>query len=126
MDTYWTSNYELRVDGFKNLWIVELGSVEDYGSFAQFVSNVQQSQVHVIPQALGYSVWYLSPSQGEIRVAWDGPMSVNSTNVDLGPYPRFDNDYCFQEFGTKNSLIQFGNQSLTLNFDTVSRIYQIT
>jgi len=126
MDTYWASNYELRVDGFKNLWIVELGSIDEYGSFAQFVSEIQQSQVQVIPQALGYNVRYLSPSQGLISVAWEDPMNVGGNEVDLGPYPRFDNDYCYQEFGTKNSIINFNNQSLALNFDTISRIYQIT
>ena len=125
MDTYWTSDYELRVDGFKNLWIVELGTVDEYGTFAQFVSDVQQSQIHVVPQALGYSIRYLSPSQGEISVAWEGPMTVDGNEVDLGPYPRFDNNYCYQEFGTKNTLIDFGNQSLVLNFDSVSRIYEI-
>ncbi|MFX1568648.1 MAG: hypothetical protein ACFFCV_09800 [Promethearchaeota archaeon] len=124
MDTHWASNYELRVDGFKNLWIVELGSVDEYGSFAQFELNVLQSQIYVIPQALGYSVRYVSPSQGEITVAWDSPMIVNGSEIDLGPYPRFDNNYCYQEFGTKNTLLQFNNQSLVLNFDNASRIYQ--
>ncbi len=126
MDTYWASDYELRVDGFKNLWIVELGSVDEYGSFTQFVSDIQQSQIQVIPEALGYNVRYSSPTQGLISVVWDGPMNVGGDEVDLGPYPRFDNDYCYQDFGSKNSLIQFGNQNLVLNFDTASRIYQIT
>ncbi len=126
MDAYWASEYELRVDSLKNLWIVELGSIDEYGSFAQFVSDLQQSQVHVKPQALGYSVGYLSPSQGLISVAWEGPMTVDGSDVDLGPYPRFDNDYCYQEFGIKNTFIQFGNQSLILNFDSASRLYQTT
>jgi len=126
MDTYWVSDYELRADGFKNLWIVELGSINEYGSFDQFISEILQSQVQVIPQALGYSVRYISPSQGLISVAWDGPMKIDGKEVDLGPYPRFDNEYCYQDFGTKNTFMHFGNQSLILNFDTASRIYQIT
>ncbi len=126
MDTYWASDYELRVEGFKNLWIVELGSVDEYGSFAQFISDIQQSQVQVIPHALGYSVRYSSPSQGLISVAWEGSMEVDGSEVDLGPYPRFENDYCYQDFDTKNTLIKFGDQSLVLNFDIASRIYQIT
>ncbi|MFW9999689.1 MAG: hypothetical protein ACFE9Q_13050 [Candidatus Hodarchaeota archaeon] len=126
MDTYWASNYELRVNGFKNLWIVELGSADEYGSFDQFISDIRQSHIQVTPQALGYSIRYTSPSQGQISVAWEGPMKVDGNEVDLGPYPRFENDFCYQDFGTKNTLIQFGNQSLVLNFDTVSRIYQIT
>ncbi len=125
MDTYWASDYELRADGFKNLWIVELGSIDEFGSFAQFVSDIQQSQIQVIPQALGYNVRYSSPSQGLISVAWEDPMNVDGSEVDLGPYPRFENYYCQQDFGTKNTLIQFGTQSLVLNFNTASRVYQI-
>jgi len=123
-DTWWASDYELRANGFKNLWIVELGSEDEYGSFAQFVSDIQQTQIHVIPKALGYKVNYISPSQGLISVAWDNPMYVNGSEIDLGPYPRFDNDYCYQEFGNKNTVIEFGNQSLELNFDIFSRLYE--
>ncbi|MFX1499814.1 MAG: hypothetical protein ACFFDH_02485 [Promethearchaeota archaeon] len=122
-DTDWVSNYELRVDSFKNMWIVELGSVEEYGSFAQFVAEISQSQIQVTPQVLGYNVHYTSPSLGAINVGWNNPMYVNGSEVDLGPYPRFDNKYCYQEFGTKNTIIEFGNQSLELNFDEVSRTY---
>ncbi|MFX1241770.1 MAG: hypothetical protein ACFFA7_11040 [Promethearchaeota archaeon] len=125
-NTRWVSDYELRVDGFKNLWIVELGSVNEYGSFNQFVSDIQQSQIQVVPQALGFNVQYSSPSQGLVSVSWDDHMVVGGSEIDLGPYARFDNDYCYQNFGTKSTLIQFGNQSLELNFINASRIYQIT
>ncbi|MFW9818122.1 MAG: hypothetical protein ACFFE5_00815 [Candidatus Thorarchaeota archaeon] len=124
-DSRWVSDYELRVDGFKNLWIVELGSVDEYGSFNQFISDIQHSQLQIVPQALGFNVQYSSPSQGLVRLSWDGPMIVGGSEVDLGPYARFDNDYCYQNFGTKSTLIQFGNQSLVLNFVNTSRIYQI-
>ncbi|MFX1378610.1 MAG: hypothetical protein ACFFA4_05915 [Promethearchaeota archaeon] len=124
-NTRWASDYELRVDGFKNLWIVELGSVDEYGSFNQFISDIQQSQIQVVPQALGFNVQYSSPSQGLVRVSWNGPMIVDGSEVDLGPYARFDNDYCYQNFDTKSTLIQFGNQSLELDFINASRIYQI-
>jgi len=124
MPTQWVSNYELRVNGFKNLWIVEMGSVDEYASFNQFVSTIRQSNIEVTPQALGYNVHYTSPSLGVVSVAWDGIMQVDGNNIDLGPYPRFDNDYCYQDFGTKITLIEFGNQSLELNFNNYSRVYQ--
>jgi hypothetical protein len=125
-NTYWASDYELRANGFKNVWIVELGSIEEYGSFNQFISDIQQSQVQVIPQALGYDVRYISPSQGLISVAWEGSMYAGGSEVDLGPYPRFDNNFCYQDFGTKITFIEYGNQSLELNFNNASRIYQST
>ncbi|NVM55255.1 MAG: hypothetical protein HWN66_16230 [Candidatus Helarchaeota archaeon] len=122
--TWWESNYELRVWGYKNLWIVELGSVDEHGSFDQFVSAIRQAQVDVNSEAIGYEVSYESPSQGVVSVAWDGPMNVNGTNIDLGPYPRFDTDFCQQEFGTKKTIIQHGNQSLELDFYNITRIFQ--
>ncbi len=121
--TQWVSDYELRVDGFKNVWIVELGSANEYGTFNQFISNISQSKVKIIPQALGYNVEYNSPSQGLVSVTWDNPMYVKGKKIDLGPYPRFNNKYCYQDFGTKTTIIEFNNQRLELNFDNSSRIY---
>jgi hypothetical protein len=122
--TEWESNYELRVGGYKNCWIVELGSIEEYSSFDQFISAIRQAPIEVTPQAIGYNVHYTSPSQGAVSVAWEGPMNVNGTNIDLGPYPRFDNAYCYQEFGTNETIIQLGSQRLGLFFHNSSRIYQ--
>ncbi|MFX1572753.1 MAG: hypothetical protein ACFFB0_08390 [Promethearchaeota archaeon] len=121
--TEWISNYELRVNGYKNVWIIELGSVDEYKSFNQFISEISQSQVKIIPQVLGYNVQYNSPSQGLVSVSWYSPMYVNNIEIDLGPYPRFSNDYCYQDFGTKTAIIEFGNQKLVLNFNNYTRMY---
>lgn len=120
----WKSNYELQVKGFKNAWIVELGSVEEYGSFTNFTGMISQSRVQVTPQAVGYDVRYVSPSQGLVSVAWDGPMTVNGTVIDLGPYARFDNAYCYQEFGSDTTIIEYDNKRLELYFHNATRFYQ--
>ncbi|MHA1323297.1 MAG: hypothetical protein ACTSRL_10910 [Candidatus Helarchaeota archaeon] len=122
-NAWWESDYEIRVNGFKNVWIVELGSIVEYGTFDNFTNLINQAPILVTPEAIGYRVNYRSPSQGLIQVAWEGPMNVNGTNIDLGPYPRFDNNYCYQEFGTNKTIIQFETQRLELNFDNSSRIY---
>ena len=121
--TRWASNYELRVDGYKNVWLVEMGSFEDHGSFNQFISAIQDSQIRITPRSLGYEVYYNSPSQGILDVSWDSPMYINGSEIDLGPYPRFDNEYCFQDFGSKTTIIEFNNQKLVLDFDNYSRTY---
>jgi len=122
-NTKWVSNYELRVNDYKNVWIIELGSIDEYSSFNQFISEVKQSQIKISPTVLGYNVQYNSPSQGLVRVSWDNPMYVNDKEIDLGPYPRFSNEYCYQDFGTKTTIIEFENQKLELNFNNYSRIY---
>jgi len=121
---FWASEYELRVNGFKNAWIVELGSKEESGSFEDFVSEIKSASLEIESLKLGYDISYKSPSQGKIAVAWEGPMKVKGEEVDLGDYPRFDNPYCSQEFGTKKTVIEFEAQLLELNFNNASRVYQ--
>jgi len=119
----WKSKYEMRAFGNKNAYIVELGSIEDYGSFQNFTSSILSSKIKIVPKSVGFSVQYNSPLRGKIEVAWDGPMKVNDQEVDLGDYPRFDNNYCYQEFNTMKTIIRFENQTLELHFDNATRLY---
>lgn len=121
--TKWKSNYELRVDSRKNTWIVELGSEEEYESFDDFISEILDSRIVIKAQDLGYNVEYHSPSQGKATVGWYGAFKVDGRVVNLGDYPRFDNKYCLQEFGTNTTLIEFEKQSLELDFNSVTRNY---
>ncbi len=123
--TWWETNHELRASGKKNLWIVELGSSEEHDSFEQFISVISQSNTEITDLPLGYGVSYISPSQGEITVAWNSSMLVKGKPVDLGPYDRFDNEYCHQEFGSKKTIIKYNGQSLVLDFDNIDRKYII-
>ena len=50
-------------------------------------------------------------------------MMANGQQVDLGAYARFDNDFCYQEFNTLKTIIQFGTQTLELDFENATRIY---
>jgi hypothetical protein len=120
---FWSSDYEIKILGRKNALIVEMGSKDEYGSFDEFVSKILQAQKNIVPQAFGYSVLYNSPLRGLVNVSWDGAMYVAGTEIDLGPYPRFDNKYCYQEFGTNKTTITFGSQQLVLDFDAGTRTY---
>ena len=122
--SFWASSSEIKSWGQKNAYIVELGSAEEFGSFENFVAKIEQASVSITPQSLGYEIKYTSPSQGPISVAWNGPMTVAGTNVDLGPYLRFSNTYCNQTFGINISDIQFNSTRLLLNFDNCTRLYQ--
>ena len=50
-------------------------------------------------------------------------MISNGIPVDLGPFSRFDNDFCYQVFGTNTTLIEFESQSLELDFESATRTY---
>ncbi len=121
--TKWMSNYELRSPGKKNVYIVELGSVADYGSFANFTESISSAVINVKKLDVGFSVCYVSPLRGEICVCWDGPMTVEGVAVDIGPYERFENPFCTQTFGTNRTEITYGTQSLILDFDAGTRTY---
>lgn len=121
--TEWENGIYLTSQGKKNLYIVELGSMDEYGSFNNFVSSILAAELHVWHQAVGYSVEYMSPSQGLVKVAWQGPMIVNGTQVNLGSYARFNNEYCFQEFDTLKTTIQYGTMTLELDFENATRTY---
>ena len=120
----WEANdIELRAPGKNNLWIVELGRESENGSFDSFVAGVSKANLAVEPQLKGYRVIYVSPSRGTITVDWDGPMICGGAVVDIGPYPRYDNKYCRQAFGSERSQIRFKGKILDLDFAAGVRVY---
>lgn len=121
--TRWKSDYEMVSSGRKNAYIVELGSVEEFGTFENFTSQILASKVNIKPLAVGYSVAYESPTQGLVKVQWNGPMEVKGNQVDLGPYKRHDNKYCSQEFNSLTAKIEFNDQILELNFEEGTRTF---
>jgi hypothetical protein len=123
--TEWEDDLFLTTQGKKNLYIVELGSIDDYGSFDNFTSSILATRVNVKHLSVGYSIEYLSPTRGLVTVAWDGPMKVNGVPIDLGSYPRFDNDFCFQDFNTLKTTIQYGSMTLELDFENATRTYTV-
>ncbi len=115
--TEWSStvDYDLIAHNTDNVWIVEMGDGEHDGTFDDFKTAIENSVVNI-----GSSVHYESPSRGVVQVGWTGPMLVNGQQVDLGPYPRWDNTYAHQEFGTMVTSISFGGRTLVLDFLTPS------
>jgi hypothetical protein len=113
------SDYELIANARSNIWIVELGRAADFGGFANFVDDLYAASITVD----GMSVAYESPSVGTVAFGWDGNLVVEGNPVDLGPYRRFDNDYCVHEWGANPYLITDGVSRLELDFDRPRRRY---
>ncbi len=61
-------------------------------------------------------VAYQSPSVGEVRFGWTGPLPV--AGVAIGPrgYPCFDNPYCQAGFGERRYRVRCGDEQLELDF----------
>ncbi len=117
--------YELRSTGKKNAYILELGSTEEYASFEAFKTAILAASVQVKQEAMGFDISYDSPSRGLMTVAWEGDMMAGEVKVDLGPFKRFDNEFCTQDFGTKITTITYGGQTLVLNFNDNTRTYTV-
>ncbi len=106
------NDYELDADGDENVWIIELGSAAENGDFDAFVAAIAAAAVQV-----GDTVTYESPSVGTVEVGWEGPMTVAGEEIDLGPYPRWQNDFADVEFGSPLTHIDHGDQRLELDFE---------
>lgn len=119
----WRSDIELSVAGRKNVWIVEMGSAAEYSSFDDFINQISQASINIVPEALGYWVQYDSPSQGLVNVNWNSNMYVSGNKVDLGTYGRWENKYCYKEVGTNRTEISFDGEMYVLDYDTLYRDY---
>lgn len=116
----WESDFEWRVAEQKNVFVLELGTKKEYGSFGKFKQEIMAASlmIHALP-GCGYNVTYDSPSVGLIKVSWDeGPMMVEGDAVDLGPYARYDNDFSQQEFGSSVTEIRYKRELLSLDFSS--------
>jgi hypothetical protein len=110
------NSYELDAEGTENVWVVELGSTETWASFADFVAAIAAA-----PIAVDGSLSYTSPSQGEVSVGWEGPMTVAGVEVDLGPYPRWSNAFAEVEHGAAVTRIDLEDLRLVLDFEAGER-----
>ena len=97
--------------------MVELGGVEDGGTYEEFVDGILAADISVEDGMLTYD----SPTRGLVQVAWEGPMTVAGETIDLGPYPRFHNAGCHQERGDRVVRIEHAGQRLELDFEKPER-----
>ncbi len=112
-----------------NVWIMELGSAREHGDFASFrgaLGSAAISASEVADQggdgfADGYAVVYASPSQGEIRFDWHGPLLVNGAEVPLADSPRFSSPFLHVEFDTPRYVVTTEDHELVIDFETGER-----
>jgi len=108
----------------QNVWIIEMGSRSEWGSFEAFRAAILASPVVVTPVpdqegdglADGYDVVYQSPSQGEITFGWHAPLVVAGQEIPLRDYRRFDNPFVQVDFGETRYEISDGAYGLVLDF----------
>lgn len=96
-----TGPFELVADGGPdNVWVMEVGDVDRWGSFAAFVDAVSSSRADVVDHGWGddgahrgFDVRYPSPAEGTLELGWTGPLRVDGVEVPVGGHPRFSNRF---------------------------------
>lgn len=121
--TIWKANkdgneYEIIAKGRQNIWICEVGRAKEWGSFEKFIKTVSSAEITFD----GLDVSYDSPSQGNISFGWDTPFSVAGELIPLRREYRYDNPYSKTKFDSKKIMIQKGNRSLILDYESGNRI----
>lgn len=114
--------------GAENVWIVECGRAADWGSFEAFRSAILAAPVTVattpdasVPAGVSFDVVYASPSQGELRFGWEGPLVVRGEVVAIADYPRMSNPWVHAERGDPVMRFQRNDAFLELDWQAPSR-----
>lgn len=128
-----TEPFDLRAEGgAHNVWIAEMGSASQSGSFAEFQQALRAAEVQVteITEAAGlpprtlvpvFDVRYESPSQGTMEYSWAGPLLVGGTDEPVGDYRRYDNPWSRDEFDSQRVRVADGDRELYLDFPNLIR-----
>ena len=98
---------EVRADSPDNIWLCELGTRQQWGSFGAFVLAITSSTV----TCEGLQAYYRSPSVGWFEFGWEGALRVNAEPVPLRGYKRFDNPYCQCDFSAPRMTIRRGGET---------------
>ncbi len=120
--------FELRAPGGPDdVWIVELGSASQWGSFAAFRAAVAAARIDVARTTAGqhplspqpaFDVAYESPSQGTIEFGWGAPLRVRGTEVPISGYARHDDRWAQTPFGSPETAIFDAPSGTGLYLDT--------
>lgn len=87
-------SYFYHANGHANVWVTEMGSKSQNGSFENFMQGFKD--VSVIGDTFHFS--YHSPSQGIMRFGWTVPLTVNEKEIKIKDYDRYDNIYIKEPF----------------------------
>ncbi|NSW53580.1 MAG: hypothetical protein HPY85_13830 [Anaerolineae bacterium] len=117
--TRWQDDNDLIADGRKNVWIVEMGSEIQNGSFADFTQQILEAVVNVN----GLSVEYHSPSQGKLSLRWKGKLYQNDELVPMQRHPRYSNPYLEVEYPAREIKVDKETLGLRLNFSENQRSF---
>ena len=101
---------EVRSHADEDLWICQMGSKRQDGSFASFRQRVESVPL----EFNGLTVKCTTLRGDEISFGWDAPLLVNHEESPLRGFPHFDNPYCTAPLPATGMEIRCGAESVEL------------
>ncbi|HEV2827687.1 MAG TPA: endonuclease/exonuclease/phosphatase family protein [Pyrinomonadaceae bacterium] len=119
LETNWTDNgpwkdKEIRVDGHTNVFITQIGSVGEFGSFEGFMAKVSQARVHIIglhsdqPLICSYDM----PFGESLILSYDAGPHYGGAPLQDDGYPRHRSPFARIEWQQDRYAIRYDNRSL--------------
>lgn len=106
---------ELIAKGTKNLWICEIGSQFEDGSFDDFVTRISKQKVS-FSKFYGMKTRYES-DQGIMEFSWKKDFIVDKVIQPLNSNARYDNPFLYVPWGETRFTINAGQLGSEINFD---------
>ncbi len=102
--------YEYQAEGRSNVWVLELGSKSESGSFEQFIEAIEKAEC----KGNVFDMTYDSPTAGVIHTGFTKPFTVDGKEITIKDYPRYDNAYTNAPAGAYEISIQHNGKTLNL------------
>ncbi len=77
-------------------WLFELGDVDSYASFNDFVSRVSEAPM----RSSGADIEYQSPSQGLFKLSYHDVCTCEEEKIARGDMPLIENEFVCSEYGS--------------------------
>ncbi len=97
----------------RNIWLIEMGNKERWGSFERFMGAVAKARLLEENE----DVLYDSPTSGTIELGWDRVCTVNGVPVREKDFPLIQNPYAQGEYGSGITYLKLLGQQRILNFN---------
>ncbi|MGI5894726.1 MAG: hypothetical protein ACOX6P_09065 [Candidatus Merdivicinus sp.] len=109
-DPKW-SDQEVICHSKQNIWICQLGSQKENGSFLHFISQILACDL----QCEGTKVSFQTPAKDQIQCGWEELFTVNGNEYPIRNYKRFDNSICQSEYLSGTYHITYQGESLDIS-----------
>ncbi|WP_178019571.1 hypothetical protein [uncultured Paenibacillus sp.] len=105
-------NRELLCLDKRNIWIIEAGNRERFGSFSGFITAISEAELICRHEEL----FYHSPSIGKVRLGWEGACLIGDPPVPQSDFPLVRNRFAEGEYGSGIIRLRLDEQTKILNF----------